>query len=340
MTRALELAAMAFPDCSPNPAVGSVIVFDDLIIGEGFTQKYGGSHAEVMAINSVGNKELLKNSTMYVTMEPCNHFGKTPPCTHAILNAEIPSVFIAATDPFNDLDKPGITFLKTNGIEINVGQLEEKALYLNKRFYTFHKSKRPYVILKWAESKDGFIAPERKSEEKGIHWITQSETRQHTHKLRSEEMAILVGKNTALFDDPSLTTRSIEGKNPTRILIDRILEVPEKSNIFNKDAKTYVFNEKYNSSREQVHYIKADFKENVPKQILSFLYEMDITSLIVEGGARTLENFIQNDLWDEAMIYSGLGDLKKGIKAPELSSKEGCYIKIGKDTLNIVVNDK
>jgi len=338
MRRALEIAEEAFPNCLPNPGVGAVIVFQDEIIGEGYTQAYGGSHAEVMAIQSVKNKDLLSQSTLYVTLEPCNHQGKTPACSSLIIESGIPRVMIAKADPNKVNEQNGIAFLRERGIEVEVGLCQRQAKELNKRFFNHINKKRPYIILKWAESQDGFMAPERGSNEKGVVWITGDQAQQLNHKWRSEEMAILIGSNTVIIDNPNLTVREWKGKNPIRIVIDKDLKAEPNSNAFNKEAITYIFNNQYNRTTEFNHWIKLDFSKNVTKQICDFLYELHIQSIIVEGGAYTLSQFIDNDLWDEARIFQGQEFFEKGLPSPKLNKRIVCSYKVGKDTLKIIYN--
>ena len=335
MKRALELARNAWPNCRPNPAVGAVVVYNGSIVGEGFTQQYGGPHAEVMAIKAVEQQKVLKDSSLYVTLEPCNHYGKTPPCSELIIKSQIKEVFIATRDPFGASFDRGIEILEKNKVKVHLGICEEEALEINKRFFTFQGKKRPYLILKWAESKDRFIAPANSNDHQKIHWISGELSQQLNHKWRSEEMAILVGTNTAFSDNPELNTRHWNGKSPIRILIDKDLRIKESSRIFNDSADSYIFNDRYNSSRANLHWIKLNFDRNVPEQICSFLYELNIQSVIVEGGAITLNSFIEKGLWDEARIFRSKTNLGKGVEAPKLNAAYHCLTHIGKDELRI-----
>ena len=330
MTRAIELAKRGLPSCAPNPMVGCVIVHDDRIIGEGFHKEYGGDHAEVMAINSVKNEKLLKESTLYVSLEPCNHFGKTPPCTKMILQNEIPRVVIGSRDPFETNDTKGVEYLTKKGIKIRQDVLTVKCNELNKRFFTYHKKRRPYIILKWAQSVDGFMAPEQNSS----YWITNDLSNQLNHHWRSTENAILIGKNTAQIDNPRLTTRLVSGKNPLRLVIDPQLEIDASNSVFSNEAPTCVFNSKYNSSNGNIHFVKLNFDESVPDQIIDFLHQMKIQSLIIEGGRNTLDSFIKLDLWDEARIFTGTQSFNLGLAAPSLKNVLTRNYKLGNNHLS------
>lgn len=320
--RCLELALLGAGEVAPNPMVGSVIVNNGKIIGEGFHQKIGSPHAEVNAINSVKDKELFKESTLYVSLEPCAHFGRTPPCSDLIVKMKIPRVVIGTVDYHSKVSGQGIKKMEDSGISVSTGVLEKECLELNKRFFTYHKEKRPYIILKWAQTIDGYIDNDRNVNVYGEPtWITNELSRRLVHKIRSEESAILVGTKTALKDNPSLTVRDWTGNNPSRIVIDRNLSLSKDLNIFNKDAQTYIVNSVKNQVSENLHYVKINFKDNTLGQIMDKLYEFEIISLIIEGGADTLKRFITSNLWDEAHIYTGQKFFKNGIKAPELKRK-------------------
>ena len=315
--------------------VGSVIVHKNEIIGEGWHQEAGLPHAEVNAINSVKNKELLKKATIYVSLEPCSHFGKTPPCANLIIEHKIPKVVIGCVDSFSEVSGRGIEKLRNAGCEVTVGVLETECLDLNKRFFTYHNKKRPYIYLKWAQSKDGFIAPENNTE---ITWISNSYSKQLVHKLRSEEQAILVGTNTALTDNPKLNTREWFGKSPTRIVIDRILKVPHSYNLLDSSAKTIVITEKDETSNSNISYEKIDFSKPIAQQICEVLYHHQLQSVIVEGGSKTLQTFIDENLWDEAWVFEGNTSFKKGIQAPILTNHQTIN-KISTDKLFIYQNN-
>jgi diaminohydroxyphosphoribosylaminopyrimidine deaminase/5-amino-6-(5-phosphoribosylamino)uracil reductase len=322
MARALEIARLGIGGVSPNPMVGCVIVYDGKIIGEGFHQKYGEAHAEVNAVNSVKKQELLRKSTLYVTLEPCAHHGLTPPCSDLIIEKQIPNVVVGTVDPFARVAGKGIEKLKKAGVDVDVGLMEQECRELNKRFFTFHEKKRPFVILKWAQTQDGFIDLERSAENYGKPtWITGGLALRLVHKIRSEEGAILVGRKTAEKDNPSLTVRHWHGKNPLRTVIDKRLQLPEKLALFDQSEKTLVFNTIKNAGAGNVVYVKLPPQGNTVQQILSRLYSLDILSLIVEGGCQLLEGFIAANLWDEAHVFTGRKFFTKGIKAPQPQGK-------------------
>ncbi len=337
--RCLDLARLGKGMVAPNPMVGAVIVFDGKIIGEGYHQFYGGPHAEVNAINSVKDKSLLSKSTLYVNLEPCNHFGKTPPCSLLIIEHKIPKVVIGCVDSYSEVAGKGIETLKNNGIEVEVGVLEEESKFLNRRFFTFHIKQRPYIILKWAQSQNGYIDIDRSENQKGAHWITAPETQQLTHQWRSEASAILVGKNTVLNDNPSLSCRAVVGNNPIRIVIDRKLEIDENANIFNEVSKTFIFNELKNAEKEHLNYFLINFEENIIPQILNILYKKNIQSLIVEGGKKTLEKFIELETWDEVRILTGENNIKNGNLAPKINNNISETFQFGNDLIQIMYND-
>lgn len=316
MQRCIQLAENAFGETYPNPMVGSVIVYDDEIIGEGYHKRAGGPHAEINAINSVKNPELLHESTIYVSLEPCSHYGKTPPCAEKLVSAGFKKVVIGTLDPHEKVNGQGRKIIEDAGIEVVSGILGKECQELNKRFFTFHQKKRPYIMLKWAQSSDGFLDKDFKATQ-----IGNPLTKQLVHTLRSREHAILVGTNTALTDNPSLTTREIVGRNPIRILIDFDLKVPGSNKIFNNDSQTIVFNGIKDSDEGNVRYIKIP-KDEMPGKMLEKLYEMQIQSVIIEGGRFTLQKFIDANLWDEAIIIKNEKlKLKNGTKAPKITSE-------------------
>ena len=317
MKRCIELANKAMGCSSPNPMVGSVIVYNNKIIGEGYHEKYGSHHAEVNAINSVKDKSLLLKSTLYVNLEPCAHFGKTPPCSDLIIQNKIPEVVIGCVDTFSEVSGKGIERMRSVGIDVKVGVLENESRELNKRFFTFHEKKRPYIILKWAESKDRFIAPKDQTKP---FWMTSSESKKLAHKWRAEEDAILVGRITAEKDNPSLTVREVEGSNPIRIVIDKDLKLSADFNLFNNDAKTIVFNQLKSEENNSNNYIKINFN-NLTKNILKELHKQNIQSIIIEGGTITLQSFIDKNLWDEARIFTTNKTLTEGVKPPAIEGK-------------------
>ncbi len=326
--RCIEIAKNGLGTTRPNPMVGSVIVHNDIIIGEGYTSKYGGDHAEVNAIHSVQDKSLLKHATLYVTLEPCSHYGKTPPCSDLIIAHKIPKVVIGCVDDNTKVAGKGIERLRDAGCEVIVGVLENVCKEHHKRFFTFHNKKRPYVILKWAETKDGFIAPASKYSLKPV-WITNLYSRQLVHKWRAEEQAILVGINTVFEDNPSLTVRDWTGENPIRIVIDKKNQLITKYNVLNDEAKTIIINND----------LKKNSQCNTTEQILSLLFEHEITSVIIEGGCKTLQLFIDAKLWDEARVFVGDIFFKQGVKAPIFSGKLISERFIKEDILKIYLND-
>jgi len=347
MDRCLQLAKNGFPSAMPNPSVGAVLVVDDRIIGEGFTSVYGEPHAEVNAVNSVRDEKLLKKATLYVSLEPCSHFGKTPPCSDLIISKNIPKIVIGTIDPFAKVAGRGIQKLLEAGREVTVGVLEEECQTINKRFFTFHKKKRPFIILKWAQTLDGFIAPDPETRDKKEPvWITNMHSRQRVHQLRAAEQAILVGTNTVLEDNPSLTMREWHGKNPVRIVIDRNGKIPTDFSVLNGKVKTFVFTETPKKNSENLEFIETNFRGNVPQQICDILFKLEIQSLIIEGGASTLQRFIDLTLWDEAWVFAGEKTFQKGVKSPvfqgELTKKQvilGDILRIYKPLPEKVTND-
>ena len=338
MKRCIELAQNGFGTTYPNPMVGSVIVCDGKIIGEGWHKKSGEAHAEVNAVHSVKDKSLLKKSTIYVSLEPCSHFGKTPPCCDLIIANGIPKVVVGTVDPNEKVAGNGIKKLLESGKNVTVGILESECQELNKRFFTFHNKKRPYVILKWAETLDGFIAPLVKSEQKPV-WISNVYSRQLVHKWRSEEQAILVGTQTVIDDNPKLSVRDWTGKNPVRIVIDAKNRIPHDRHVFDNQVKTIIIcSQKVSGEKENVIFEVIDFKKNIACQILEVLYKHQIQSVIIEGGRQTLQTFIDADLWDEARIFKGNIILKSGISGPDLQAKKIDRHTIGEDELLIFSN--
>ena len=318
MQRCLDLAKLALGTAAPNPMVGSVIVCDGQIIGEGYHQKCGEAHAEVNAINSVKNPDLLEKSTLYVNLEPCAHHGRTPPCSDLIVRKKIPRVVIGCVDSFAKVSGKGIEKLKKGGCDVTVGVLEKESLELNRRFFTFHEQKRPYIILKWAETKDGFIDKKRRSDETvEQNWITNQLSKQLVHKWRTEETAFMIGRKTAKKDNPQLTVREWTGRNPIRIVLDRKLRLLPDLRIFDTNANTLIFNSIKNEQKQNLNYIKVDFNDDVLNSVLTKLYELEIQSLVVEGGEKLLTSFIKADLWDEARVFVGNKYFKEGVKAPD-----------------------
>ena len=334
MQRCLDLAILGLGNVAPNPMVGCVIVHDGKVIGEGYHQRIGEAHAEVNAIKSVANQELLKDSTLYVNLEPCSHHGKTPPCADLILQMKIPRVVIGSYDPNLLVSGKGIQKLKEAGVEVVTDVMKKEADFMNRRFITFHTKHRPYIILKWAQSADGLIALNEQKQ----YWLTNSESKKLTHKWRTEEQGILVGANTVAVDDCELTARLWQGKNPMRAVIDRKLVLPADRKIFNGEAVTLIFNEMKTGERGSNRYIWIDFNGNVVGQILQKLYELQIQSLIVEGGPYTLNRFLEQGLWDEARIFVTAQQLKEGKTAPVIKQSYTDELEIEKDVLRTYFN--
>ena len=319
MQRCLQLAAMGAGAVAPNPMVGAVLIYNGRIIGEGYHQKYGEAHAEVNCINNVAeaDKGLIANSTMYVSLEPCAHFGKTPPCADLIIKNKIPNVVIGCRDSFAAVDGKGIERLKAAGIHITLGILENECQELNKRFFTFHEKQRPYIILKWAQSSDGKIGVHHSSNLK----ISNEFTDRLVHQWRTEEAAILVGTNTAGLDDPSLTARLWPGNDPLRLVIDLELKLPGHLKLFDGSTKTIVFNYCKQDATKTLVYHQLNRTKDILEQILSALYTMQVQSLIVEGGSKLLQSFIDAGLWDEArLITNSTLVIDAGLDAPVLKN--------------------
>ena len=338
IARCIELAKNGFGTTYPNPMVGSVIVYNGEIIGEGWHQKAGEPHAEVNAIRSVKDPSLLDKATIYVSLEPCSHFGKTPPCCDLIIKNKIPNVVIGTVDSNIKVAGNGIKRLQEAGANVIVGILEKECYELNQRFFTFHEKKRPYIILKWAETQDGFIAPLQKEEQKPV-WITNINSRQLVHKWRTEEQAILVGTQTVIDDNPKLNARDWEGNNPIRMVIDQNHRIPKTAHVFDDQIKTIIFsNKKSTPSLENTIFEVIDFQQNIAQQIVDKLFQNQIQSVIVEGGAQTLQTFIDANLWDEARVFIGNCTFEKGVKAPILNTSPFKKEKIGTDELLTIRN--
>jgi diaminohydroxyphosphoribosylaminopyrimidine deaminase/5-amino-6-(5-phosphoribosylamino)uracil reductase len=338
IARCIELAKNGFGTTYPNPMVGSVIVYDGEIIGEGWHRKAGEPHAEVNAIRSVKDTSVLDKATIYVSLEPCSHFGKTPPCCDLIIENKIPNVVIGTVDSNIKVAGNGIKRLREAGANVIVGILEKECHELNQRFFTFHEKKRPYIILKWAQTQDGFIAPSEKKEQKPV-WITNPYSRQLVHKWRAEEQAILVGTQTLIDDNPQLNTRDWEGNNPIRVVIDQNNRIPKTAHVFDNQVKTIVFSKnKAMLTSENIICEVIDFQQNIAQQILERLYQHQIQSIIIEGGAQTLQTFIDANLLDEARVFIGNCKFGNGIKAPILNTAPSKKEKIGTDELLIIRN--
>lgn len=318
MQRCLDLASNGKQDVAPNPMVGSVIVHQGQIIGEGYHQFYGGPHAEVNAVNSVKDASLLKESTIYVSLEPCAHYGKTAPCVNLIIDNQFKKVVIGCLDPHDQVAGKGVEKLQRNNIEVEIGVLEADCIALNKRFFKFHQKQRPHVVLKWAQTQDGFIDVVRDSDERKINWISAPETKSLVHQWRSEEQAILVGWKTINNDNPSLTVREIEGKNPLRIILDSNVRCDPNSTVFTDGFKTVVFNLVKDETMGNVLFIKLENMSTAT--VLEALYKLKVISVFVEGGSKILESFIADDTWDEARIIVGKSSFGEGVKAPIIAS--------------------
>ena len=339
MQRCIELARLGAGSVSPNPMVGCVIVCGNEIVGEGFHRKYGEAHAEVNAVNSVATPELLKESTLYVSLETGAHHGRTPPCTGLIIEKQIPRVVIGAADSSPEVAGRGIKKLKEAGIEVVSGVLGQECRELNKRFFTFHEKKRPYIILKWAQTSDGFIDIARESSDYGEpNWITGDLALRLVHKIRAEEDAIIVGTNTALKDNPSLSVRNWAGESSLRIVIDKELKLPETLKFFDGTQKTLILNALKTEKEDLTEWFKLDFSKDILPQILSELFSRKILSLIVEGGRQLLESFIRDGLWDEAHVFSGNKFFFSGIEAPKIQGVQTACELLDYDRLFIFRN--
>ncbi|MEB3345540.1 bifunctional diaminohydroxyphosphoribosylaminopyrimidine deaminase/5-amino-6-(5-phosphoribosylamino)uracil reductase RibD [Aquimarina gracilis] len=338
--RCLQLAKNGSGTCYPNPMVGSVIVYNNKIIGEGWHYKAGKPHAEVNAIQSVKNQSLLKDATIYVSLEPCSHYGKTPPCSDLIIEKGIKKVVIATIDPFAKVSGRGIQKLINAGCDVVVGVLETESHELNKRFFTFHTKKRPYIILKWAKTKDGFIAPLNTQKREPV-WITNKYSRQLVHKWRAEEQAILVGNQTVVKDNPTLTTRDWNGPHPIRVIIDRFGKIPKASNVLDQTTQTIIITseEFKKENNKNIIYEVIDQKNNEVDQICDILYRYNIQSVIIEGGAVTINTFVNQKIWDEARVFEGNLSFGMGIKSPVINGRLVSERKIMNDTLKTYRND-
>ena len=333
MQRALQLARLGAGTVSPNPMVGCVIVHNGKIIGEGYHQKYGDAHAEVNAINAVSDKSLLSESDIYVTLEPCSHFGKTPPCADLLIKYKFKKVIVCNYDPNPLVAGQGIEKLRQAGIEVEVGLLEKEGMELNKQFFTYIEKKRPYIILKWAESADGFIA---KKDYEAVQ-ISNLLSRRFVHKMRSEEDAIMIGTNTVKYDNPTLNTRFWTGKNAIRVLIDRELSLSKNLHVFDNSQKTICYNSLKDEIIENNIFVRTPLNTSIEPFILEDLYQRKIQSIIIEGGTILLQSFINLGLWDEAFILKSEIILEQGINAPKIKRKEVLRQKLGDNLLTKVL---
>lgn len=321
--RCLQLAEKGKGAVAPNPMVGAVLVHQGRIIGEGFHQQYGQAHAEVNCFDSVASEDkyLIAESTMYVSLEPCAHFGKTPPCAHRIVQEGVNRVVICNTDPFEKVAGKGIQILESAGIEVLCSILEEKGKWLNRRFFTFHQQQRPYIILKWAQTEKGFFAPKDRSRQQ----MSDDFSSRLSHQWRSEESAILVGFTTAMNDNPQLINRYGQGPQPLRIALDKDLQLPPSHHLFAQDYPTWIINQHKEETIGHVHFIQFDFKEDIIPQILNRLYQANILSLIVEGGVHLLKSFIDAGIWDEARVFETPNVLSEGLLAPSLVNAQNIF---------------
>ena len=335
MARCIQIAQNGLGSTYPNPFVGSIIVHNQKIIAEGYTSAYGGPHAEVNAIRQIKDDSILKECTLYVTLEPCSHYGKTPPCCDLVIAKEFKRVVIGTLDPFAEVNGQGYLRLLENGIDVTLGVLEEECKELNRRFITFHQEKRPYIILKWAQTQDGYMGHDDVQK-----WITNRYSRQLVHEWRTEEQAILVGKKTALVDNPQLNTRFWEGKNPLRISIDKFLAIPRNFHLYDQSIPTVIFNAIEDREDKNLKLVKIDFDSNIIPPILDYLYQNNFQTLIVEGGSDTIQKFIDMNLWDEARVLSSNAFWNEGILAPIVRGKRVSQQKIINDHVTVIRNQK
>lgn len=343
MQRCLDLAANGMGNVAPNPMVGSVVVYNEKIVGEGYHAKFGHDHAERMAIDSVKDKSILPHSTLYVSLEPCSHLGKTPPCAELIISSGIKRVVVATKDPNPVVQGNGIEMLTKAGVKVEVGLLEKEAKELNRRFFTYLIKKRPYVILKWAQTLDGFIDAVRKPEDPiAPIWITNELSQTLVHRWRNEEQSILVGTNTVVKDNPQLNVRHWYGENPLRLVLDRTLKLPTDSNVFDGSVPTLVFMGNNNtalarrglfSSIPNLELVIVDFAKGIEQSILKELYDRKIISLIIEGGAKLINSFIIKNLWDESRVFVGNKFFGEGVKAPDIKGQMYSYDELGDSKL-------
>lgn len=322
MQRCLDLAALGMGNVAPNPMVGAVVVYNDGIIGEGYHEQFGQAHAEVNAINMVEDQSLLTKSTLYVNLEPCAHHGKTPPCADLIIERKFQRVVVCNMDPNKEVAGKGLQRMRDAGIEVISNVLSSKGRWLNRRFFLFHEQNRPYIILKWAQTIDGFLDIERKADDdqKALK-ITNASSDELVHRWRAEEMAILVGKNTVLLDNPSLTTRLWPGKNPLRIVIDPQLQLPKTLTLFSDGLPTWVYNAKKAFCEAEICYERIIDPMRFEHEIAHHLFQNDIQSVIIEGGRNTIQRFYDAGLWDEARVFTGMHRIGRGVRIPEFVGK-------------------
>ncbi|HRY99128.1 MAG TPA: bifunctional diaminohydroxyphosphoribosylaminopyrimidine deaminase/5-amino-6-(5-phosphoribosylamino)uracil reductase RibD [Bacteroidales bacterium] len=339
MRRCLELASKGLGRVAPNPLVGCVVVHNDRVIGEGYHFRYGGSHAEVIAVEAVHDKSLLREATLYVNLEPCSHHGKTPPCADLIIALGIPHVVIGTEDPYPVVAGKGIQRLKDAGVQVECGLLAAECHWLNRRFFSFHRLGRPYVVLKWAVTDDGFMAPaERGPGRREQGWISGNTTRVITHRWRSEEDAVMVGSRTLQFDDPELNVRHYAGRNPVRVLLDMRLEAGKAMKAMQSDARVIVINGVREGTEGHLEYRRIAGGSTMVNEVLHLLHSLEIQSLIVEGGAQILSQFIAQGLWDEARVIRGNKHFGQGLPAPVLGQASVTSLHAGDDTIDTYYN--
>lgn len=337
--RCLELARKGLGKTRQNPMVGAVIVHNNRIIAEGYHNLFGGPHAEVNAFNSLKDRTLLSKSVLYVNLEPCSHFGKTPPCSMLIRDLKIPKIVIGSTDPNPLVSGKGIALLKDSGAEVITGIKEKECRFLNRRFYTFHEKKRPYIILKWAQSQDEFMDTIREKNDTGHpNWISNETSRLLVHKWRSEEIAVMAGTNTILTDNPGLNLRKWPGQSPVRVVPDKHGKLFDDLKIFNGKNKTIILTSTYNSDRPNIEYVTISKEKYTLPAFLDELYKRNILSVLVEGGASLLNSFIREGLWDEARIFTGSMRFEKGIKAPVMKGEIHEQLILRGDSLKLFIN--
>ena len=329
MQRALDLAERGKGAVCPNPMVGCVLVHEGKIIGEGYHEQYGGPHAEVNAIASVTDPKLLEETTAYVSLEPCSHYGKTPPCANLLIEKGIKSVVVATLDPNPLVAGKGVKLLQEAGISVQVGLLEQEARWQNRRFFCQQEKKRPYVILKWAQTQDGFIARQNFDSK----WISNSQSRQLVHQWRSEEQAILVGKNTALQDNPRLNVRDWTGSDPIRVVLDSKLELPADLHLFDQQIPTLCYNLLKSEKLTNLEWVKLP--QLSLDALLADLHARQIQSVLIEGGSQTIHQFLAAGLWDEARVFTAPIQFERGIAAPKLTQAPAESHAIGEDQLDI-----
>jgi diaminohydroxyphosphoribosylaminopyrimidine deaminase / 5-amino-6-(5-phosphoribosylamino)uracil reductase len=340
MRRCLELASKAEGLTYPNPMVGSVIVHNNKIVGEGFHLKAGGPHAEVIAINSVNDKALLKFSTLYVNLEPCSHFGKTPPCADFIISSGIPRVVIGSTDTSDKVSGKGISRLRNAGCEVIIGVAEEECRRLNRRFFTYNEKRRPYITLKWAQSADGFLDIIRTEDHKSEpNWITGKPERILVHKWRACEQAILVGAGTVKADNPKLNVREWRGNDPVKIILSGSGAINNDSAVFETNGTVVVFTHDVDVNIANEFKVKLDNTVTPSSQIADYLFNSGIQSLLIEGGAKVLNHFIETGFWDEARVFTGDQLFKNGIKAPLLSTNPVSRTDFSGSVLNVYLKE-